>query len=102
MINTNDTTISAFARLLATENIVVRHSNDAHTASFDMVERILTLPRWKGMTPALYDMLVGHEVAHALWTDATIDKETGNLAACVDIAPDQDLMKTEYVGKRSK
>jgi hypothetical protein len=88
MINTNDTTISAFARLLATENIVVRHSNDAHTASFDMVERILTLPRWKGMTPALYDMLVGHEVAHALWTDATIDKETGNLAACVDIAPD--------------
>ena len=88
MINTNDTTISAFARLLATENIVVRHSNDAHTASFDMVERILTLPRWKGMTPALYDMLVGHEVAHALWTDATIDEATGNLAACVDIAPD--------------
>jgi len=88
MINTNDTTISAFARLLATENIVVRHANDAHTASFDMVERILTLPRWKGMTPALYDMLVGHEVAHALWTDATIDEETGNLAACVDIAPD--------------
>ena len=88
MINTNDTTISAFARLLATENIVVRHSNDAHTASFDVVERILTLPRWKGMTPALYDMLVGHEVAHALWTDATIDEATGNLAACVDIAPD--------------
>ncbi len=84
----NNESISAFARLLATENIVVRHSSDAQTASFGMVDRVLTLPIWRNMTPALYDMLVGHEVAHALWTDNTVDKDLGCLAACVEVAPD--------------
>jgi hypothetical protein len=84
----HDNSISAFARLLATENIVVRHSREASTASFDVVSRILTLPRWKNMTDEVYDMLVGHEVAHALWTDSTIHEETGSLQACVDIDPD--------------
>ena len=84
----HDNQISTFARLLATENIVVRHSQHAQTASFDVVSRILTLPRWKDMTDEVYDMLVGHEVAHALWTDATVHEESGALQACVDIDPD--------------
>lgn len=84
----NNESISAFARLLATENIVVRHSPDAQTASFGMTDRVLTLPVWRDMTPALYDMLVGHEVAHAIWTDATVDEKSGHLAGCVAVAPD--------------
>jgi len=84
----HDNSISAFARLLATENIRVRHSYDAETASFDMVGRVLTLPRWKNMSARLYDMLVGHEVAHALFTDATVNTEKNCLQACVDIDPD--------------
>ena len=87
----NDThhhnSISAFARLLATENIRVRHLHSAHTASFDMVNRILTLPQWQNMTPRLYDMLVGHEVAHALFTDATVADDGLHLQAAVDIDP---------------
>ena len=84
----HDNSISAFARLLATENIRVVHNVDAHTASFNMVDRVLTLPRWDNMTPRLYDMLVGHEVAHALFTDSTVNKEKNALQGCVDIDPD--------------
>ena len=58
---------SNLARLLATENITVEHNN-VQTAQFDIVNRILTLPVWKEMSNDLYDMLVGHEVGHALYT----------------------------------
>jgi len=83
----NETQLSTFARLLATENITVLHSQDAETASFNMETRVLTLPRWKVVDSHLYDMLVGHEVAHALWTDAEIDEERKCLAACSRIDP---------------
>ena len=58
---------SVLARLLATENISVEHQ-DVPTAAFDLRTRTLILPRWKDMSNALYDMLVGHEVSHALHT----------------------------------
>ena len=83
-----NTSHSAFARLLATEDIRVIHSRRAETASFDVVGRVLTLPIWKGMNKHLYDMLIGHEVAHALWTDTEIDEERQCLKACSDIDPD--------------
>jgi len=56
------------SRLLATEDIVVEHSKTAPTAMFDVKNRILVLPMWKDMSAHLYDMLVGHEVGHALFT----------------------------------
>lgn len=59
---------SILARLMADEGITVMHDAQAQTASFDLKARVLRLPVWQNMTNALYDMLVGHEVAHALWT----------------------------------
>lgn len=56
------------ARLMASEDIAVEHRASAQTASFNTKSRVLTLPIWQNMDDALYDMLVGHEVAHALWT----------------------------------
>mgnify|MGYP005989411363 FL=1 len=53
---------------MATEDISVVHDAGASTASFSMDSRTLTLPVWEAMSDSLYDMLVGHEVAHALWT----------------------------------
>lgn len=35
------------AKLLATEDITVRQSSEAKTASFDVKNRVLTLPNWK-------------------------------------------------------
>lgn len=57
-----------FARLLAAENLVVIHDASAETASFDLDSRVLTLPVWDTMSGHVYDMLVSHEVSHALNT----------------------------------
>jgi len=67
---------SVLARLLANENISVRQGNYP-TASFDVVNRVLNLPNWKDMSNDLYDMLVGHEVSHALNTPS--DPEVLNI-----------------------
>lgn len=65
---THHTDISA--RLLAQENIsIVRAA--VSTASFDIKNRVLTIPQWKDMTPQIEDMLQCHEVGHALYTDET-------------------------------
>ena len=58
---------SILARLLATENLIVEHQN-VPTATFNTEDRILTLPMWESMSSTVYDMLVQHEVAHALFT----------------------------------
>lgn len=58
---------SQLAKLMATENITVQHGK-VETASFDLKNRVLTVPIWKDMTGDLYDLLLGHEVGHALET----------------------------------
>ncbi len=57
------------AKLLAKENLSVQHGNYS-TASFDVVNRVLRLPLWKDKGKDVYDLLVGHEVGHALYTPA--------------------------------
>ena len=61
-------TKSQLAKLLATENIDIRQSPSAKTASFDVKNRVLVLPVWKGISDDLRDMLIVHEVGHALDT----------------------------------
>ena len=58
---------SILARLLASENITIIHEN-VQTASFCLKSRVLRLPKWANASRELYDMLVGHEVSHALHT----------------------------------
>lgn len=66
---------SILAQLLASEGIFVTHNTKAETASFDTKSRLLTLPTWENMSDALYDMLVGHEIGHALFTPFDEQKE---------------------------
>ena len=58
----------SLARCLATENLIVEHKN-VDTAMFDVDKRILTLPNWKKASDVVYQMLILHEVSHAIWTD---------------------------------
>jgi hypothetical protein len=59
---------SLLAKLMATENLVVEQ-RPVQTASFDVKNRILTLPVLdKNISGALYDLFTGHEVGHALYT----------------------------------
>ena len=60
-------TKSQLAKLLATENIRVEHRK-LSTAAFDVKNRVLYCPIWKDMSGDLYDLLMGHEVGHALYT----------------------------------
>ena len=91
------------ARLLATENLVVEHRK-VPTASFDVDRRVLTLPNWDRASSIVYDMLVGHEVGHALFTP---NEDWRDVADCpkdfVNVIEDariEKLMKRKYPGLR--
>ena len=58
---------SQLAKLLATEDLVVEHRH-VETAQFNVHTRVLTFPQWEKASSNVYDMLVGHEVGHALYT----------------------------------
>lgn len=94
-----------YAKLLATENIAVIRAR-VSTASFDIKNRVLTLPQWKDMSPIVEGMLIGHEVGHALYTtDAYIDpiKEDPKLRSYMNVIEDvriEKLMKRKYPGIR--
>ncbi len=60
---------SQLVKLLAVENLTVEHQK-IQTAKFDPKNRVLYLPIWQNMSGALYDLLGGHEVGHALYTPA--------------------------------
>jgi hypothetical protein len=82
-MNSNlQTSKSLLAKLLAAENITVSHQQ-TKTAYFDLKTRTLVCPVWKDMDGHLYDLLMGHEVGHALNTPAqgwhsAIHDENGN------------------------
>jgi len=70
---------SNLARLLATENLHVAFRK-AKTASFNVKTRVLTIPIYAADLPReVVQMLVGHEIGHALFTPAEGWHET----ACV-------------------
>jgi hypothetical protein len=58
---------STLAKLLATENITVEYRK-AQTAAFNVATRTLTLPIWNDLTSEMTDLMIGHEVGHALDT----------------------------------
>ncbi len=90
------------AKLLATENLVVEHRN-VSTAAFDVDRRVLTLPNWDKASSIVYDMLVGHEVGHALFTPNDDPREFKAPKSHVNVIEDvriEKLMKRKYPGLR--
>ena len=88
------------AKLLATENLTVEHRK-VTTAYFDVQKRVLCLPIWKTASNTVYDLLVGHEVGHALYTPNTgldgVNKGFVNVLEDVRI---EKMMKETYPGLR--
>jgi len=60
------------ASLMARENITVQVVDGLQTAMFDTVHRIMRVPAWKGLSKDQVDVLVGHEMGHALFTDNSV------------------------------
>ena len=88
------------AKLLATENIIVEHRR-CETAQFDVDKRILTLPIWDA-SDRVYNMLVGHEVGHALYTpNEDWSKKYDLPQSYVNVTEDariEKLMKRKFPG----
>ena len=92
---------SQLAKLLATEDIVVEHKR-VDSAQFNVRTRVLILPLWDKASNDVYDMLVGHEVGHALftpdedwWLEYDIPQTFVNV---VEDARIEKLMKRKYMG----
>jgi hypothetical protein len=92
---------SQLAKLLATEDLVVEHKK-VRTASFNVHTRVLTLPMWEKASNIVYDLLVGHEVGHALYTpDIDWSKDRVIPPSFVNIVEDariEKMMKRRYGG----
>ena len=95
------------AKLLATENITVVHEN-APTASFNVRDRVLTLPLWEDLTGDNYDHFIGHEVGHALytpedgWHDAVCDRGRAykSFLNVIEDARIERMIQNKYPGLR--
>jgi hypothetical protein len=92
---------SQLAKLLATEDLVVEHKK-VSTACFNVHTRVLTLPLWEKASGLVYDLLVGHEVGHALfspdedWSEKV--KVPHQFVNVVEDARIEKLMKRKYAG----
>ena len=87
------------ARLLATENLIVENKK-VHTASFNVETRVLTLPLWQKSSNEVYDLLVAHEVSHALYTpnedwDPEVPHQFLNVVEDVRV---EKLIKRKFAG----
>ena len=95
------------AKLMATENITVEFQKIS-TPAFDLSTRTLYLPLWKDISKETYNMLVAHEVSHAMytpteeWNESTVVSERRQLA--VNVVEDSRIEKLiikKYPGCRS-
>ena len=66
--------LSLFAKLLASEQIVVTVNSALSTAAFNPVTRTLSLPTWSGWSEAAWLFLIAHEVGHAIWTPVAFEQ----------------------------
>lgn len=96
---------SILAKLLATENISVHHGN-YETAWFDIKNRVLGLPQWQDKGKDVADLLIGHEVGHALetpfegWHDSP-EKLEGCPRSYINVIEDcriERKIKSRYIG----
>ena len=98
------------AKLMAGEDIDVIQKN-APTAYFDLKYRRLIIPNWKNLSVVEEEMLVGHEIGHALYTPidtwtTELDAFEGNknvfqnVMNVVEDARIERKVKTKYPGMR--
>jgi len=108
-----NTSLSIFARALATENLSFSFDAEAPTASFDVKTRHLVMPVWN-VSDTLQTMLVAHEISHALWTpyerseelmkqaeaDGFVAKLLHRICNVIEDVRIEKMMKAKYPGTR--
>ena len=96
------------AKLLAIEDLDIQHQQ-VETAMFDIKNRCLILPIWKDIPNHLYDLFVGHEVGHALFTPTSpkrlkkiIEKTSKDCVNVIEDARIEALIKRRYPGLKKQ
>jgi hypothetical protein len=102
----NINTKSILAKLMATENLHIEQRN-VQTAKFDIQNRILTVPILdEKISPELYDLFMGHEVGHALFTpldklkEVVEKKYNKSIVNIIEDARIERKIKSKYPGLR--
>ena len=90
--NSNLSTKATLARLMAAEDLKVEISQTARTASFNLMDRTVVLSFWD-VKDETFNMLVGHEVSHALYTPRGLALDT----ACRSISPNHPGRARSYI-----
>ena len=87
------------AKLLATEDLIIENK-EVRTASFNVDSRVLTLPIWERADNNVYDLLVAHEVGHALFTpnEDPADDIPHQYVNVTEDARIEKLMKRKFMG----
>jgi hypothetical protein len=100
-------TKSLLAKLMATENLVVEHRK-VSTAMFDVKNRVLVIPVLDdNINGHTYDLFVGHEVGHALYTPmdgmlkAQAEKVNPSILNVVEDSRIERKIKYKYPGLRN-
>lgn len=96
-------------KLMSQENISIVHSPNARTASFDLESRTLFLPEFANVSEDVYDLLIGHEVSHALntpkqgWHKST-EKKGANFKTFLNVVEDariEKMIQRKFPGLKS-
>ena len=108
-----NTSLSIFAKALASENLSFSFDPEAETASFDTKNRHLVMPVWN-VSENVQTMLIAHEISHALWTpykesDALLKQAESEgfhiallqrIANVIEDVRIEKMMKEKYPGTR--
>ena len=96
-------------KLMSQENISIVHKPDYKTASFDLESRTLFLPEFANVSEDVYDLLIGHEVSHALntpkqgWHKST-EKRGENFKTFLNVVEDariEKMIQRKFPGLKS-
>ena len=96
-------------KLMSQENISVVHRQHYPTAAFDLESRTLFLPEFANLSENVYDLLIGHEVSHALNTPkkgwhTAIDEKGVNFKSFLNVVEDariEKMIQDKFPGLRS-
>lgn len=96
-------------KLMSQENISVVHRKNYPTAAFDLETRTLFLPEFVNLSENVYDLLIGHEVSHALntpkegWHNA-IEERGVNFKSFLNVVEDariERMIQDKFPGLKS-
>ena len=96
-------------KLMSQENISIVHKPDYKTASFDLESRTLFLPEFANVSEEVYDLMIGHEVSHALntpkqgWHKST-EKRGANFKTFLNVVEDariEKMIQRKFPGLKS-